>query len=81
MLIRIFYEQILIIISSIIYTTTNDDNFDPADYFLDLKESTQKRYDTLRVYFLASLTQKKMATTPVFKSNEIFQKSYPLVIG
>jgi hypothetical protein len=38
----------LIIISSIIYTSTNDDNFSPADYLLNPKESAQKRYEALR---------------------------------
>ncbi len=37
----------------------NDDNFNPADYFLNPKESAQKRYETLRAYFLESLTQKE----------------------
>jgi|SRR5450759_3785226 hypothetical protein len=83
------------IISSVIYKLTNDDNFSPADNFLNPKESAQKRYEALRAYFLESLTQKlqingevvgeeiiikmnKKATTPVFKSNEIFPKSYPI---
>jgi len=67
------------IISSIIHTSTNDDNFNPTDYFLNPKEPAQKRYEALRAYFPESLTQKEEeGNTPVFKSNEIFQKSYPI---
>src|SRR5665811_1273992 len=40
------------IISSIIYTSTNDDNFNPTDYFLNPKEPAQKRYEALRAYFI-----------------------------
>jgi hypothetical protein len=45
-----FYEQIFIIISSIIYASTNDDNFSPTDYFLNLKnlhKSEMKLSDTI----------------------------------
>ena len=47
------------IISSIIYTSTNDDNFNTTDYFLNPKEPAQKRYEALRAYFSESLTQKE----------------------
>jgi len=40
---------------------TIDDNFNPADYFLNPKESAQKRYEALRAYFLESLTQNEAA--------------------
>ena len=39
----------------------NDDNFNPVEYFLNPKESAQKRYEALRAYFLESLTQKEAA--------------------
>ena len=37
------------------------DEFDPIEYFSNPKESTQKRYEALRAYFLESLTQKEAA--------------------
>ena len=39
----------------------NDDNFNPVEYFLNPKESAQKRYEALRAYFLESLAQKEAA--------------------
>ncbi|MDQ1253955.1 MAG: hypothetical protein QG646_3169 [Euryarchaeota archaeon] len=40
---------------------TKDDRFNPTDYFLYPKEPAQKRYESLRGYFLDSLTQKEAA--------------------
>jgi transposase len=38
-----------------------DDNFSPAEYFLNPKEPAQKRYEALRAYFLESLTLNEAA--------------------
>lgn len=39
----------------------DDGNFDPVEYFLNPKESAQKRYEALRAYFLESLTQTQLS--------------------
>lgn len=40
---------------------TDDDEFNPIEYFRNPKEPAQKRYEALRAYFLESLTQKEAA--------------------
>jgi len=40
---------------------TDDDEFNPIEYFQNPKEPAQKRYEALRAYFLESLTQKEAA--------------------
>ena len=40
---------------------TEDDEFNPIEYFQNPKEPAQKRYEALRAYFLESLTQKEAA--------------------
>jgi transposase len=40
---------------------TDDEEFNPIEYFQSPKEPAQKRYEALRAYFLESLTQKEAA--------------------
>lgn len=40
---------------------TDNDEFNPIEYFQNPKEPAQKRYEALRAYFLESLTQKEAA--------------------
>lgn len=40
---------------------TDDDEFNPIEYFQNPKEPAQKRYEALRAYFLESSTQKEAA--------------------